>query len=299
MPSAEADFAAVLPAVSSSGERAAIARGNTVEVYKLPGGQLLRKITHGAVVTAVAFAATGHDLVSGASDGSVVVASDDRAPVHLPLAAGGIDAVAILRNNEVVVADARKHLRFYGPDYTTVLADVALDRRVGLLRPSGDNRRLIAIPSYVAETGPPVLLDLEHHQVLVTLSGHIGRVFSARFVRADREFLTTGGDGSVRSWNASNGLLLRTYRGSARYLADATLSPDGSMVVAGGGDGLLRFWDTANGRPLWTMPAHKSSLIGLHFEGADIVTRGFGGEVARWTVPNTPETFEVAATSAP
>jgi hypothetical protein len=47
------------------------------------------------------------------------------------------------------------------------------------------------------------------------------------------------------------------------------------MVVAGGGDGLLQFWDTATARPLWTLPAHKSPLIGLHFEGTAIVTRGF------------------------
>jgi WD40 repeat protein len=96
-----------------------------------------------------------------------------------------------------------------------------------------------------------------------------------------------------------SGQLLRTYRGSARYLADATLTPDGSMVVAGGGDGLLRFWDTSNGRPLWAMPAHKSALIGLHFEGADIVTRGFGGEVARWSVPKAPDIAEFAAISTP
>jgi hypothetical protein len=47
--------------------------------------------------------------------------------------------------------------------------------------------------------------------------------------------------------------------------------------VAGDTDGLLRFWDTANGRLLWTLPAHKSHLVGVHFEGNDLVTRGFAG----------------------
>jgi hypothetical protein len=58
------------------------------------------------------------------------------------------------------------------------------------------------------------------------------------------------------------------------------------MVLAGGGDGLLRFWGTDSGRPVWTLLAHKSHVIGIHFEGDDIVTRGFGGEVSRWTLPN-------------
>jgi hypothetical protein len=26
-------------------------------------------------------------------------------------------------------------------------------------------------------------------------------------------------------------------------------------------------------------------VIGIHFEGDDIVTRGFAGEVSRWTLP--------------
>jgi WD40 repeat protein len=64
-----------------------------------------------------------------------------------------------------------------------------------------------------------------------------------------------------------------------------TRDPTGSVVVAGGGDGLLRFWDASSGKLLWTLPAHKSHVIGIHFEGDDLVTRGFGGDVARWTLP--------------
>jgi hypothetical protein len=64
------------------------------------------------------------------------------------------------------------------------------------------------------------------------------------------------------------------------------------MVVAGGGDGLLRFWDAATARPLWALPAHKSPLIGLHFEGAAIVARGFSGDVSRWTLPPPDQVIE-------
>ena len=89
----------------------------------------------------------------------------------------------------------------------------------------------------------------------------------------------------MREAHSTTGRLRQTYRGGSRFLADATLAPDGSMVVAGDADGLLRFWDTSNGRPLWKLPAHKSHLVGVHFEGNDIVTRGFAGDVSRWTLP--------------
>jgi hypothetical protein len=33
----------------------------------------------------------------------------------------------------------------------------------------------------------------------------------------------------------------------------------------------------------------KSHLIGVHFEGDSLVTRGFGGEVSRWKLPESAQ----------
>jgi WD40 repeat protein/serine/threonine protein kinase len=295
MPSTDGDFAPALPAVSAAGDRAAIARGHAVEVYALPGGALLRTINHGAPVTAVAFAGLGRDLLSGAADGSVLVTPAGGAEVALPLSAGGIDAAALLPDGRIVVADARKRLRVYATDHHTALADLPVPVRVGLLRLSEDGHRLVTIPSYLGEDAPPLLWDLERYRLVAELSGHVGRVFSARFVRGDHEILTVGGDGTACSWDATSGRLRNTYRGGLRYLADAALTPDGSMVVAGGGDGLVRYWDATTARQLWTMQAHKSAVIGIHFDGGDLVTRGDGGDVSRWTLPESPGTVELSA----
>jgi len=98
-----------------------------------------------------------------------------------------------------------------------------------------------------------------------------------------REILTAGGDGTARIWDETSGRLIQTYRSNSRFLVDATLSPDGSTVVAGGADGLLRFW---------ALQAHKSHVLAIHFEGDDIVTRGFAGNVARWTLPKPEQVIE-------
>jgi eukaryotic-like serine/threonine-protein kinase len=280
----DGDFASALPAVSAEGDRAAIARGNAVEIYELPGGRLLRTVAHGAAVNAVAFASSGHDLVSGAVDGSLLVTRDGHDPMALPMSSGGIDAAGFLVDGRVVAADARGRLRVYDPDRNEVIAELEVPTRVGLLRVSPDGRRLITVPIYKGKDAPPVLWDLESYGAIARLEGHVGRVYSARFV-ADA-IVTAGSDGTARLWNGATGQLRQTYRGGTRGLADATITPDGSMVAAGGSDGLLRFWDATSGRPLWTLPVHKSPVIGIHFEGDDIVTRGFGGEVSRWTLPS-------------
>jgi WD40 repeat protein len=188
-----------------------------------------------------------------------------------------------LADGRVVVA-AGKRLRVYAPDRNTILADLELPTRVRSLRASPDGLRLLTVPSYL-DKAPPVLWDLEHYRLIPQPEDNAGRVFTARFVGDGHEILTAGGNGTARLWDGTTGQLRQVYRGNSRFFADATLTPDGSMVVAGDADGLLRFWDAPSGRPLWRLPAHKSHVIGIHFEGDDIVTRGFTGEISRWTLP--------------
>jgi WD40 repeat protein len=280
----DGDFMSALPAVSAAGDRAAVAQGRTVVIYQLPGGQPLRTIGHPAAVNAVAFSAAGHDVLSGAIDGSVLVTRDAGEPVALPGFTAGVDATGFLADGRPVAA-AGKTLRIYDAERRTVLAELELPARVHTLRSSPDGRRLISGPRSIDAPTPPVLWDVEHYRRIAPLAGHVGLVWSQRFVREGREILTTGGDGTVRSWDAASGRPLHTYRGSARFLADAIVDPEGAMIVAAGGDGLVHFWDAANERPLWTMFAHQPHVIAVHFEGGDLVTRGFAGDVARWTLP--------------
>jgi len=288
----DGDFASAFPAVSADGDRAAIARGNTVEIYELPGGRLLRTIRHLAAVNAVAFATTGHDLVSGATDGSLLVARDGRDPIDLPVFPGGIDAAGFLPDGRVVAADTHRRLRVYDPDRGAVLADLPVPTRVRLLRSSPDGQTLVTIPSFTGKAAPPVLWDLERYRLVAELlEGHVAFVYSARFVSGGREILTAGADGAARLWDGTTGRLRQTYRGSSRFLADAMLTADGELIVAGDSDGLLRFWDVT-GHPLWKLQVHKSHVVGIHLEGDDIVTRGFGGDVSRWTIPRAEAIIE-------
>jgi len=279
----DGDFMSAFPAVSAAGDRAAIARGNTVEIYELPSGRQIRTITHTAAVNTVAFAASGHDIVSGDVGGGLLVTRDQRELLQLPASTAGIDIAAILADGRVVAADVNGDLRVYDAA-GKMLANFTLSTRVMMLRSSPDGHRLITIPTYSVKTTPPILWDLERYRPIAQLDGHVGRVFSARFADSG-EIITAGGDGAVRRWDGATGRIRQTYRGSSRFLADAMLYPDGSIVVAGGGDGLVRFWDASSGRLLWTLQAHKSHVIGLHFEGDTIVTRGFSGDVARWRLP--------------
>jgi WD40 repeat protein len=113
-------------------------------------------------------------------------------------------------------------------------------------------------------------------------------MFSARFVRGDREILAASTDGSLRVWDAMTGQLRQRYFGSDQYSFDATLAPDGQTIVSAGSDGILRFWDAASATLMWTLRAHRGGITGIHFEGDNVVTRGSAGELSRWDFSKLP-----------
>jgi WD40 repeat protein len=122
-------------------------------------------------------------------------------------------------------------------------------------------------------------------------------VLSARWIAQGR-IMTAGVDGTARVWDGTTGMLLQTYQGWPGFLADAILTSEG-LVIGGDADGSLRFWDAASGAKLWTLPAHKSAVIGVHLEGVDIVTRGLAGDISRWRLPQSEAVIEACAHHPP
>jgi WD40 repeat protein len=286
-PAHTSEFVRVLPAISAAGDRLAIAMGHAVAVYALPGGHLVRTITHPAPVSAIAFTKSGRDIASGSTDGALFYTREGRDSVPLPGFPSNVDVVGFTPDRRLIVAGPRGRLRVYEPERNAVIAELESPIRIGSLRVAADSSRLITIPkSGVIATA--VLWDIAQYRMISPLEGNIGHVFSARFVRGDREILTATNDGSPRIWDGFTGRLRQRYLGNDQYLFDATLDPEGTTVVAASGDGMLRFWDAASGRMIWTLRAHMIGVAGVHFEGTDIVTRGFTGEISRWNVSKLP-----------
>ena len=278
----DGDYSSAYPAVSADGTRAAIARGATVELYELPGDHLLRTVMHDAAVNAVAFAPAGHSLVSGDIGGGLVVTREGREPVVLPREAAGLDAVGFLPDGRVIAADALRRLRVYSSGGAR-LAELLLDSRARALRISDDGKRLATVPRSATTPAPPELWDLERYQLVGKLVGDVGAVYAARF--HSEVLLTAGADNSVHMWDIATGQLMHTYRSGSRTTTDAVIDPRGEFVVAGGGDGSIRFWDRSSEQLLWQQIAHRTPIAALHFEGSDLITRGFGGDISRWTLP--------------
>ena len=285
----DSDAPQAFPAVSAAGDRAAIASGATITVYELPGGRVLRKVVHAAGVTALAFARSGSDLASGSADGALRITHDTGEAVELASMSGGLAAVAFAPDGRLI-ATAPGQLRVY--TLGGGAADLDIPTTARALRISSDGRRLLTVESDPLEK-PILLFDLEQLHLIARLSGHKGRVFSARFVREDREIVTTGGDGIPRRWDAETGRPLKAYREvSPVFVPDAVLDPSGAILVTAGGDGWLHFVDAATGTVIWNLraanAAEKTGLNGFHFQGSDLVVRSSLGRISRWQFRDPP-----------
>jgi WD40 repeat protein len=267
-------------AVDASGDRVAIAVGKLVTLYELPGGRVVGTIHHAADVTALAFAARDHDLVSGDSSGSLLVSRDGVAPFELARLPAAVDVVEFLPDGHVVVADARPHLGVYDVAQRKRTLSQGLPEQISTLRASPDGRRVLGILGGV--TQPPILWDLgtpgEHRH----LSSGTATAVSGRFVDDGRAVLIAGGDGTATLWDAATGTVRQSYLGGDGFLTDAVLGPNGLMVLASDARGTLRFWDASSGHMVWSLPGHRLALSGIEFDGTSIATRSAAGEVARW-----------------
>jgi hypothetical protein len=109
---------------------------------------------------------------------------------------------------------------------------------------------------------------------LLTLKGHIGRVFSVAFSPDGQRIVTGGEDNTARVWDAANGTNLLTLKGHAYWVLSAAYSPDGQRIVTGSYDLVAKVWDAATGRELLTLKGHTRGAMAVSFspDGQRILT---------------------------
>jgi hypothetical protein len=106
---------------------------------------------------------------------------------------------------------------------------------------------------------------------------HSAAVNAVAFAPAGPDLVSSAVDGPVAS---TVPFIQRRFA----FLIDATLVPDGSVVVAGGSARFLGF-GAHRMSALWTMQAHKSYVVGVHYEESDLVGAAFGEMSSWWTLP--------------
>ncbi len=88
--------------------------------------------------------------------------------------------------------------------------------------------------------------------ILATYEGHTRGVWSCLFTNDGKRIVSTGGDRSIRIWDASSDSLVKysshkallTITTQQKKITACLFSSDGKQLITGSGDGHIKIWDT-------------------------------------------------------
>jgi eukaryotic-like serine/threonine-protein kinase len=123
------------------------------------------------------------------------------------------------------------------------------------------------------------------HSERRTLRGHRGAVYHVEFSPRGDLLASSGQDGMVMIWDASNWQMVRKFQASHTEVNVATFAPDGQTLATVDDEGMLKLWETSTGTKRYERHAHKGDAVVALFtpDGNRIITGGrTDGFVTLW-----------------
>jgi WD40 repeat protein len=224
-------------AVSPDGARAAVAVGNSVQVFELATGRTVYSVDLGALPLGLGFVRDGADLAVALLGGEVRFLD----------AANGKERSRLGRRLAFALA-TRELLRIgqgvvFSPD----------GRWLGQGGTEGQLR------VWDAQTGEQVLEE----------TGHLIVVRQVAFSPDGRRLASPGGEGDIRVWDLQSKQPVLRLTGHRSMVHCVAFSPDGRRLISGSKDMTVRVWDLDTGDNVLTLTGHSSEVFAVAFAGGN------------------------------
>ena len=255
-------------AVSPDGQYLAVGGGDwtkgSIKIYAFPSGRQLAEVRDFlGFVHALAFTKDSATLAAGSADkhvrlfrlGATSLSSERDASItevlQIPGHAEHVTSLAVTGDGKTIVsgsADGTVLARDIEPRLTRrAMSGHRRDRQVAV-DVSRDGRLIVS-----GDWDGKLRLNDGSKGVTEIAEAHTGGVMSVKLSPDQTKLLTTGGDQTIKVWNAATGELLQTFS-DAGWLSDGEFSPSGELAVTSGFDGQLKIRQIADGIVVKDLP---------------------------------------------
>jgi len=195
--------------------------GNTIKLWKLPSGNLLRKWKGhaGSAIRSIAFDPTGHILASGSKDGTLRVWKYDDTIKHW----------APMNTKNLILKSIRGH--------NTSINCIAFDPTGHILASGSDDKTI-------------KLWEPTHCTLLHTLTGHDNSINCIAFSPTGHILASGSDDSTIKLWQLPSGKLIFTLEGHTGGVHQVAFSTDGSILVTKSADMTMRLWRSDTWTPI-------------------------------------------------
>lgn len=102
-------------------------------------------------------------------------------------------------------------------------------------------------------TGNEIRTFIRHSDEVFSGEVFSGEVFSVAFSPDGKYALSGSKDGTVKLWDISTGMEIRTFKGHSYLVGSVSFSPDGRYALSGSEDASTRIWDVSTGEQVAMM----------------------------------------------
>jgi WD40 repeat protein len=115
------------------------------------------------------------------------------------------------------------------------------------------------------ESGAAFLWRSDNGEIVHTLVGAEGAIYSSAFSPNGEMLVTTGDNGAVVLWNPATGQEITRFSGHAGKVLAAAFSPDGQTLATAGDDRVVQLWNIASRTSRSPLPEFAGPVNSIAF----------------------------------